>query len=100
MAMAVGWNQRNRVRYQPVLDDGVGLYRVRNRDGILWRPIWRLRLAVPELADELVEVQPITFRSRARALRLATAFEELQEFKALDVVAMAEDLLDGDPSER
>ena len=95
MAMAVGWTIRDRVRYQPVLDDNVGLYRVRNRDGVLWRPIWRRRLAVSELAEELVEIEPITFRSRARALRLARAFEELQEFKALNVVAMAEDLLDG-----
>lgn len=95
MASAVGWQQGNRVRYQPVLDDNVGLYRVRDRGGILWRPIWRRRLAIPELDLDDVDVQPITFRSRARALRLATAFEELQGFKALNVVAMAEDLLDG-----
>ena len=92
MASAVGWRQRGgfrriagldpRTRYQPVLDDGRGLYRVRTRSGLVFRPLWRRRL---EIVDVTEEAEPITFRSRSRALSIAVATEELALAKRAEI---------------
>lgn len=75
MAAALAWRQtRDRVRFQPILDDGRGLYRIRTSAQMIYRPVWRRRLS---LVDVTAEAEPITFRSRSRALRIAVATEEL-----------------------
>ena len=89
MASAVAWRQTvglrkiarigSRIRYQPVLADGRGLYRVRPRRRLLYRPEWRPRLEVP--IDGTV-TRPILFRSRRRALGIAEATE--QQFAEVD----------------